>query len=188
MIVDDIEDMAGPVAMTMGRIKQAANDPALQSSQHVQPQQNQQQTVRIRKIRGSRKQDHDKIKDTTCCGSNAGGCGCDGDGNSDNHPLALLSSMFDEDRCGMEGNSAGAGNHGNRDCKVATHQLESLCGAEDPCISEHEPVGISSNDLNPASHTVYLKTWGCSHNNSDSEYMAGLLDAHGFRTTSEWLL
>ncbi|KAI3641479.1 hypothetical protein MIR68_000609 [Amoeboaphelidium protococcarum] len=28
---------------------------------------------------------------------------------------------------------------------------------------------------------VYLKTWGCSHNNSDGEYMAGLLDEAGYR-------
>lgn len=25
----------------------------------------------------------------------------------------------------------------------------------------------------PGSQTIYLKTWGCAHNNSDSEYMAG---------------
>lgn len=30
---------------------------------------------------------------------------------------------------------------------------------------------------------IYLKTWGCSHNNSDSEYMAGQLAAYGFRIT-----
>jgi len=41
---------------------------------------------------------------------------------------------------------------------------------------------------------VYLRTWGCSHNNSDSEYMAGLLLKAGFKVTSEkeladiWLL
>lgn len=30
---------------------------------------------------------------------------------------------------------------------------------------------------------IYIKTWGCSHNNSDSEYMAGQLDAAGYRIT-----
>jgi tRNA A37 methylthiotransferase MiaB len=29
--------------------------------------------------------------------------------------------------------------------------------------------------------SVYIKTQGCSHNISDSEYMAGLLDDYGFK-------
>ena len=32
---------------------------------------------------------------------------------------------------------------------------------------------------------VYLKTWGCSHNNSDSEYMAGQLAAYGYNIVGE---
>lgn len=32
----------------------------------------------------------------------------------------------------------------------------------------------------PDQHKIFVKTWGCSHNNSDSEYMAGLLVAHGY--------
>lgn len=42
--------------------------------------------------------------------------------------------------------------------------------------------------------TIYVKTWGCAHNNSDSEYMAGLLAAHGYKLTEDkwqaqlWLL
>lgn len=41
---------------------------------------------------------------------------------------------------------------------------------------------------------VYLRTWGCSHNNSDSEYMGGLLLKAGFTITANkleaalWLL
>ncbi|KAL3084342.1 hypothetical protein niasHT_035168 [Heterodera trifolii] len=33
--------------------------------------------------------------------------------------------------------------------------------------------------------TVFLRTWGCSHNNSDSEYMAGLLVQAGYRMTAD---
>ena len=33
----------------------------------------------------------------------------------------------------------------------------------------------------PGTHTVYLKTWGCTHNSSDSEYMAGQLAQQGYR-------
>ena len=36
----------------------------------------------------------------------------------------------------------------------------------------------------PGTHSVYIKTWGCSHNNSDGEYMAGLLGASGYSITS----
>jgi hypothetical protein len=31
--------------------------------------------------------------------------------------------------------------------------------------------------------TIYIKTWGCSHNNSDSEYMAGQLSVAGYTIT-----
>lgn len=32
----------------------------------------------------------------------------------------------------------------------------------------------------PGTQTIYLKTFGCSHNQSDSEYMAGLLSSFGY--------
>lgn len=35
------------------------------------------------------------------------------------------------------------------------------------------------------SHSVFVKTWGCSHNWSDSEYMAGILMKNGYRVTFE---
>ena len=41
---------------------------------------------------------------------------------------------------------------------------------------------------------MYVKTWGCSHNNSDGEYMAGQLAAYGYQivddkmTADLWLL
>lgn len=46
----------------------------------------------------------------------------------------------------------------------------------------------------PGTQSVYIKTWGCSHNNSDGEYMAGLLAASGYSITDNpleadlWLL
>ncbi|KAL7749662.1 Threonylcarbamoyladenosine tRNA methylthiotransferase [Sorochytrium milnesiophthora] len=52
----------------------------------------------------------------------------------------------------------------------------------------------SGDFLRPGTASVYVKTWGCSHNNSDSEYMAGLLSAHGYRIVDHpdsadlWLL
>lgn len=46
----------------------------------------------------------------------------------------------------------------------------------------------------PGTQTVYVKTWGCAHNNSDSEYMAGQLAAYGYNLSADkatadlWLL
>ncbi|XP_013114514.2 threonylcarbamoyladenosine tRNA methylthiotransferase [Stomoxys calcitrans] len=46
----------------------------------------------------------------------------------------------------------------------------------------------------PGTQKIYLRTWGCSHNNSDSEYMAGQLAAYGYQLTENasdahlWLL
>ncbi|KAI9094597.1 hypothetical protein DFS34DRAFT_582746 [Phlyctochytrium arcticum] len=37
-----------------------------------------------------------------------------------------------------------------------------------------------SDHFLPGRAAVYVKTWGCGHNNSDGEYMAGLLAANGY--------
>ena len=43
-----------------------------------------------------------------------------------------------------------------------------------------KPVGDS---IIPGTQSIYVRTWGCSHNNSDSEYMAGQLSAYGYQIT-----
>ena len=35
----------------------------------------------------------------------------------------------------------------------------------------------------PGVGSIFLKTWGCSHNHSDAEYMAGQLAAYGYSIT-----
>lgn len=40
----------------------------------------------------------------------------------------------------------------------------------------------------PGTQTIYIKTWGCTHNSSDSEYMAGQLSSYGYTLTSKLLL
>ncbi|RMX48399.1 hypothetical protein pdam_00010996 [Pocillopora damicornis] len=53
------------------------------------------------------------------------------------------------------------------------------------------PVGDS---IIPGTQKIYVRTWGCSHNNSDGEYMAGQLAAYGYKITDDseaadlWLL
>ena len=41
--------------------------------------------------------------------------------------------------------------------------------------------------LIPGTQKIWMKTWGCSHNNSDGEYMAGQLAASGYKMTGKWL-
>ncbi|XP_055603413.1 threonylcarbamoyladenosine tRNA methylthiotransferase [Uranotaenia lowii] len=46
----------------------------------------------------------------------------------------------------------------------------------------------------PGTQHIYMKTWGCAHNNSDTEYMAGQLASYGYNITNDkvkadlWLL
>lgn len=67
---------------------------------------------------------------------------------------------------------------------------------EKPVITNEEdddtPVPIGDNI--PGLGSIYIKTWGCAHNNSDGEYMAGLLAQYGYEITENpdranlWLL
>ena len=41
-----------------------------------------------------------------------------------------------------------------------------------------------SDSVIPGTQTIFIKTWGCTHNNSDSEYMAGQLGAYGYNITT----
>jgi len=47
-----------------------------------------------------------------------------------------------------------------------------------PKLSEAAP---EADSIIPGTQRVYVKTWGCSHNNSDGEYMAGQLAAYGYQ-------
>lgn len=46
-----------------------------------------------------------------------------------------------------------------------------------------EDVEEAAKESVPGSHKVFVKTYGCSHNISDSEYMAGLLAEYGYIIT-----
>lgn len=41
----------------------------------------------------------------------------------------------------------------------------------------------AAGDNIPGVGSVYVKTWGCAHNASDGEYMAGLLAEYGYSIT-----
>ena len=70
--------------------------------------------------------------------------------------------------------------------------------AESPAEANNNADGRIQQDegnfLDTGSRSVYVKTWGCAHNSSDSEYMAGQLAAQGYSITQDkeeaalWLL
>ncbi|KAI4904065.1 hypothetical protein NFI96_033891 [Prochilodus magdalenae] len=42
---------------------------------------------------------------------------------------------------------------------------------------------LQADSIIPGMQKVWMRTWGCSHNNSDGEYMAGQLAASGYKMT-----
>lgn len=42
---------------------------------------------------------------------------------------------------------------------------------------------LQADSVIPGTQKVWVRTWGCSHNNSDGEYMAGQLAASGYKMT-----
>lgn len=65
-----------------------------------------------------------------------------------------------------------------------------------PKVKRLQPKGDQAcgDSIIPGTQKVYVKTWGCSHNNSDGEYMAGQLSAYGYGIVNDkadadlWLL
>ena len=49
----------------------------------------------------------------------------------------------------------------------------------------HEKDVEEYRDTIPGTQKIFLKTFGCSHNVSDSEYMAGILQTYGYRMTAD---
>ncbi|XP_048117619.1 threonylcarbamoyladenosine tRNA methylthiotransferase isoform X1 [Alosa alosa] len=53
---------------------------------------------------------------------------------------------------------------------------------------------LQTDSLIPGTQKIWMRTWGCSHNSSDGEYMAGQLAASGYKMTDDpaeadlWLL
>ena len=46
---------------------------------------------------------------------------------------------------------------------------------------------LTNGSLIPGTQKIWVKTWGCAHNNSDSEYMAGQLAAYGYTLTGTFV-
>eukprot|EP00051_Salpingoeca_urceolata_P028469 m.487038 g.487038 ORF g.487038 m.487038 type:complete len:566 (+) comp24759_c0_seq1:252-1949(+) len=56
---------------------------------------------------------------------------------------------------------------------------------EGPSARPGSNAKVQQDSFVPGVGTVFVRTWGCSHNNSDGEYMAGLLAAAGYTIAAE---
>ncbi|XP_074642807.1 threonylcarbamoyladenosine tRNA methylthiotransferase-like [Tubulanus polymorphus] len=58
-----------------------------------------------------------------------------------------------------------------------------------PRIKKNRPkspaVKPEAESIIPGCQSIYVKTWGCAHNSSDGEYMAGQLASYGYKITDE---
>ncbi|GCC34662.1 hypothetical protein chiPu_0013137 [Chiloscyllium punctatum] len=43
---------------------------------------------------------------------------------------------------------------------------------------------VQADSVIPGAQKIWVKTWGCSHNSSDGEYMAGQLAVYGYKITA----
>lgn len=105
-------------------------------------------------------------------------CGCEGE-KKDTTP----SGNCGGDSCGCSSSPKGVNNTNNNknnnnpiptDLKPSTNGLEYDITTGDGQATNIPGVGV-----------VYIKTWGCSHNTSDGEYMAGLLQQAGYTITND---
>ena len=78
------------------------------------------------------------------------------------------------------GRSAGAKEHASFANRTTPRQL-----LKSNFLSEHHNVDVEDHKGSaPGTQKIFLKTYGCSHNVSDSEYMAGILQTYGYRITT----
>lgn len=96
-----------------------------------------------------------KIKEDVCCGT--GECG---DGPS-------------SCSCKYNTNNGGCSKEGGCTCKAKGK----LLGIRKDEKNEE----IDKDNIIPGIQKIYVKTYGCSHNTSDSEYMMGLLNEYGYK-------
>lgn len=61
-------------------------------------------------------------------------------------------------------------------------------------VETHRLQALENSSFVPGTHKIFVKTWGCAHNSSDSEYMSGILAMSGYPLVQDqedadlWLL
>ncbi|XP_036393773.1 threonylcarbamoyladenosine tRNA methylthiotransferase [Megalops cyprinoides] len=97
-------------------------------------------------------------------------------------------------------------------CDSLIDDIEDMVSAQDPTPQDRQFVRknvvprarrrnlqptseeLHTDSIIPGTQKIWMRTWGCSHNNSDGEYMAGQLAASGYKMTEDpaeadvWLL
>ncbi|XP_056142958.1 threonylcarbamoyladenosine tRNA methylthiotransferase [Lampris incognitus] len=97
-------------------------------------------------------------------------------------------------------------------CDSSIEDIEDMVSASDPTPQDRQSARksvvprarkrkeqlineeLQADSVIPGTQKIWMRTWGCSHNNSDGEYMAGQLAASGYRMTDDpseadlWLL
>ncbi|XP_038843987.1 threonylcarbamoyladenosine tRNA methylthiotransferase-like [Salvelinus namaycush] len=86
-------------------------------------------------------------------------------------------------------------------CDSLIDDIEDMVSADDPTPQERQYARksiiprarkrntqqttevLQADSVIPGMQKIWMRTWGCSHNNSDGEYMAGQLAASGYRMT-----
>uniref|UniRef100_A0A674AKP4 MTTase N-terminal domain-containing protein n=1 Tax=Salmo trutta TaxID=8032 RepID=A0A674AKP4_SALTR len=86
-------------------------------------------------------------------------------------------------------------------CDSLIDDIEDMVSADDPTPQERQYARKSiiprarkrntqqttevlhADSVIPGMQKIWMRTWGCSHNNSDGEYMAGQLAASGYKMT-----
>lgn len=77
---------------------------------------------------------------------------------------------------------------------VTVRAKKRINGKSEGVETDTMPSKVVLESVIPGTQKVYVKTWGCAHNNSDSEYMAGQLAVYGYQLTDNkdnadlWLL
>ena len=56
-------------------------------------------------------------------------------------------------------------------------------GVDEP---EDDQVVLNESSNAPGVASIFVRTWGCTHNSSDSEYMAGQLAAYGYKIVGKF--
>ncbi|KAK7077994.1 Threonylcarbamoyladenosine tRNA methylthiotransferase [Halocaridina rubra] len=89
----------------------------------------------------------------------------------------------------QDGGEVMAPRHRNAVMPRVRHRKKAVLQGAEICENGNE-----CDSIIPGTQRIYLKTWGCAHNSSDSEYMAGQLAAYGYHITEDkqnadlWLL
>lgn len=124
-----------------------------------------------------------KVEEQTV--DNSGTCGKENccKGINKDHAQARLKNNF-TNSCKTSSSEDFTDNNGSNSTSTCTSNGSSnlLSSIKDSTYSISH---ISSNI--PGLASVYIRTWGCAHNSSDSEYMAGQLAAYGYDIIGQYL-